>query len=112
LALSSGAAQEMELCVTSVPMRDYTDREISAYIDSGSPMDKAGAYGIQDRGFNPVEIAQLNGCFANVMGLPLCHLLRAMRRLGQDTPCDVPLACQSFTSYDCPVHSDILRGGI
>lgn len=112
LVLTGSAGEQVELCATEVPMRAYGSEEILAYIKTGSPMDKAGAYGIQDRDFNPVEIGRMAGCFANVMGLPLCHLLRAMRRLGADSRRDVPLACQSYTSYDCPVHAEILRGGI
>jgi MAF protein len=111
LALRSNSGEETEICETYVPMREYTDSEIAAYVDTRSPMDKAGAYGIQDRDFNPVDIAEMHGCFANVMGLPLCHLLRAMRRLGLDSCRDVPLACQAFTSYDCHVYSRIQRGG-
>jgi MAF protein len=111
LVLKGAAGEQVELCETAVPMREYGHEEIAAYIETGSPMDKAGAYGIQDRDFNPVDIERTRGCFANVMGLPLCHLLRATRRLGLDSRRDVPLACQSHTSYDCPVHAEILRGG-
>jgi len=53
-------------------------------VESGSPFDKAGGYGIQDAGFQPVDIKALEGCFANVMGLPLCHLTRGMRALGNE----------------------------
>lgn len=111
IVLKGSAGEQVELCETKVPMRAYAADEIAAYIKTGSPMDKAGAYGIQDRDFNPVDVEQMRGCFANVMGLPLCHLLRAMRRLGADSRHDIPLACQSYTSYDCPVHAEILRGG-
>ncbi|MCB0036276.1 MAG: septum formation protein Maf [Anaerolineales bacterium] len=56
-----------------VYMRPYTDDEIEAYIATGDPMDKAGAYAIQHPEFQPV--AQLTGCYLTVMGLSLCHLL-------------------------------------
>ena len=55
---------------TQVTMRDYTDDEISAYVATGSPMDKAGSYAIQDPEFHPA--AETNGCYTNVIGLPLC----------------------------------------
>ena len=55
-----------------VRMRDYSDAEISAYVASGDPMDKAGSYGIQNAEFGLVE--GLDGCFAGVMGLSLCEL--------------------------------------
>ena len=61
-------------------MRRYTDEEIEAYIASGDPFDKAGAYAIQHAGFHPVE--DFSGCFANVMGLPLCHVARSLRKPG------------------------------
>jgi len=55
---------------TIVRFRRYSDREIEAYVLTGSPMDKAGAYGIQDRDFAPAAAA--TGCYLNVVGLPLC----------------------------------------
>lgn len=97
-------------CITDVPMRDYTDDEIEQFIASGAAHDKAGAYAIQDAGFQPVESASLRGCFANVMGLPLCHVVRTLRRLGIEPPEDVPQACQTHTGYECPVYEGILRG--
>jgi MAF protein len=112
LDLRANGHQQIEICETIVPMRDYELRDVQAYIETGSPMDKAGAYGIQDREFNPVELERMSGCFANVMGLPLCHLVRAMYRLAIFPQRNVPLACQSFTSYDCSAYPDILRGVI
>jgi MAF protein len=97
-----------ELCITQVPMRNYSDEEIEAYLASGDPFDKAGAYAIQNREFHPVE--NFHGCFASVMGLPLCHVLRGMRKLGHEPPVDVPGACQTNLEYDCPVSAAILRG--
>jgi len=95
-----------ELACSDVPMRDYTDDEIEAYIATGDPFDKAGAYAIQHDGFSPVEnFAQ---CYANVMGLPLCHVVRALRRLGVAVPNDVPTLCQAHIHYTCPVFESIL----
>jgi MAF protein len=99
----------VDLCETAVPMRTYSIDEIVEYIDTGSPMDKAGAYGIQDKDFHPVETENMTGCYANVMGLPLCHLTRSMRRNGLQPSSDVPMACQSFTNYRCEVFPEILR---
>lgn len=96
-----------ELCVTDVPMRAYSDAEIAAYVASGDPLDKAGAYAIQHVGFHPVE--RLSGCYANVVGLPLCHLTRALRRLGIAPAANTPQACQAALSYDCPVYASILN---
>lgn len=54
---------------TEVHFAEMTDKEISDYIETGEPMDKAGAYGIQDKG--ALFVKRINGCFYNVMGLPL-----------------------------------------
>jgi len=97
-----------DLACTDVPMREYGDQEIEGYIASGDPFDKAGAYAIQHAGFRPVN--GLRGCYANVMGLPLCHLARTLRRLSVTLPRDVPQACQAHTGYDCPVYQDVLEG--
>ncbi len=63
-----------------VLMRDYTDDEIAAYIASGAPMDKAGAYGVQDEAFAPA--AEVRGCYLNVVGLPVCETLKLADRFG------------------------------
>jgi septum formation protein len=97
-----------DLCVTDVPMRTYSDAEIDVYVRSGDPFDKAGAYAIQHSQFHPV--GKLTGCYASVMGLPLCHLLRLLVRMQFASPPDLPTACQAHLNYDCPVSSAILRG--
>jgi MAF protein len=99
-----------DLCATDVPMRDYTEAEMQAYVSSGDPLDKAGAYAIQHAGFHPVE--RLEGCYANVVGLPLCHLARTLRKLGVQALVDVPAACQATLDYHCLVHEQVLRGDI
>ncbi len=68
------------LCETRVHMRNYTDEEIQKFIASGEPFDKAGAYAIQDSSFHPVD--EISGCYLNVMGLPLCHVIRGLNALG------------------------------
>ena len=55
---------------TEVYFRDLDDEEIRQYIASGSPMDKAGAYGIQED-YGAVFVSKINGCYYNVVGLPL-----------------------------------------
>jgi len=97
-----------DLCVTDVPMRNYTDKEIEAYVLSGDSLDKAGAYAIQHPGFHPVE--NMIGCYASVMGLPLCHLIRVLQRMDVHPGADIPGACQSLLQYQCPVSPAILRG--
>jgi MAF protein len=95
-----------DLCITDVPMRDYSDEEMIVYIESGDPFDKAGAYAIQHSGFRPVQ--NLHGCYANVMGLPLCHLTRLLERLGVPATRNVPRSCQENLDYSCPVFQHIL----
>lgn len=96
------------LACTCVPMRPYSDREILNYVRSGDPFDKAGAYAIQNAMFRPVE--RLTGCYANVMGLPLCHLFVALQEIGIDTPVDPPKICQSHLGYRCPIYAEVLAG--
>lgn len=58
---------------TEVTFRYLTDEEIEAYIKTGSPFDKAGAYGIQDD-FGAVFVSNIKGCYYNIVGLPLSLL--------------------------------------
>lgn len=96
-----------ELVESTVWMRAYTEEEVARYAASGDPLDKAGGYAIQHQNFSPVE--RIEGCYANVMGLPLCHLTRALAQLGLMLPVDVPQACQGFTGYRCLVAGEILQ---
>lgn len=88
-----------EVVCTDVPMRNYSDEEMERYIRSGDPMDKAGAYGIQDPQFQPVE--RMEGCYASVMGLPLCSLARLLAQAGLPPRADVAANCQATLSYHC-----------
>jgi MAF protein len=69
---------------TRVRMRHMTDAEIAAYVASGDPFDKAGGYAIQNRAFHPVE--SIDGCYNNVVGLPLCCLVKVLRAFGVELP--------------------------
>jgi septum formation protein len=109
LRLSDGLLLK-ELSVTDVPMRDYNDEEIDAYIQTGDSLDKAGAYAIQHPHFHPV--ASLSGCYASVMGLPMCHVVRMMRKMDTPPHADVPVRCQTLLEYQCPVSRAILNGTI
>jgi len=96
-----------EVVITDVPMRAYSDEEIERYIESGDPMDKAGAYGIQNPNFQPVE--SMAGCYASVMGLPLCSLSVLLRHAGVPPRADVARNCQATLNYQCPVYRSFLR---
>lgn len=95
-----------DICATDVPMRNYSDAEIETYIKTGDPMDKAGAYAIQHAQFQPV--AFMNGCFAGVMGLPMCHVMRALKKFDVAVNENIPAACQLLLNYDCKVYENIL----
>jgi septum formation protein len=97
-----------DLCVTDVPMRDYSDEEILAYVQTGDPLDKAGAYAIQHPQFQPV--ARMDGCFASVMGLPVCHVIRLMRQVDSQPNTDFFIPCETLLEYQCPVSNAILSG--
>lgn len=65
---------------TVVHMRQFSDAEIDAYIETGDPLDKAGSYAIQNKIFKPV--ARIEGSYSNVVGLPLEALESALREIG------------------------------
>ena len=65
---------------THIRFKPLSDAEIDAYVATGSPMDKAGAYGIQDHA--SVFAEALEGDYNNVMGLPVCSVVKALRRHG------------------------------
>lgn len=88
-----------DVCVSEVPVRNFSDAEMYAYIASGDPFDKAGAYAIQHAGFHPVE--NFSGCFANVMGLPLCHLVRLLERAGIQVKKNPALQCLRTLNAPC-----------
>lgn len=72
------AEKELRDCVTTeVCFRELTDEEISAYIATGEPMDKAGAYGIQGKACSFVR--ELHGDYYTVMGMPVCRLTELLR---------------------------------
>ena len=99
---------ETDLARSRVQMRAYTDEEIAAYIASGDPFDKAGAYAIQNEDFRPA--IGFDHCFANVMGLPLCHVARLLDRMGFREKGDMAEVCQAGIGYQCQVFEGILNG--
>ena len=97
-----------DVSVTDVPMRDYSNEEIDAYVQTGDPLDKAGAYAIQHPGFSPVE--SMEGCYASVMGLPLCRLTYLLSQFDIAPEPSVGIRCQAKLQYDCPISNAILGG--
>lgn len=80
LALDYQRRTEYLLSTSEVTFRTLSTAEIEAYVDSGEPMDKAGAYGIQGRA--GLFVQHLSGSYTGVMGLPVCELGELLRRFG------------------------------
>ena len=74
----SGDKHETRIVTTAVTFRDITDEEIIAYVKTGEPMDKAGAYGIQGRASKFVQ--KIDGDYFNVVGLPVCELTLILKK--------------------------------
>ncbi|MFZ3070850.1 MAG: Maf family protein [Anaerolineaceae bacterium] len=96
-----------DLCRTIVPMRAYSAAEMEAYIASGDYRDKAGGYAIQHKSFHPA--CWVEGCYANVMGLPLCHVYRSLLLAGITVDRDIPSACQNALGITCTVFPELLN---
>jgi septum formation protein len=73
-------ALEVEHAVTDVTFLPWTEEDIAAYVATGEPLDKAGAYAIQ--GYASVLVAGISGCYFNVVGLPLALVARMLRDRG------------------------------
>jgi septum formation protein len=108
LAVLRAASEELqsEVVATQVQMREYSDEETLAYIVTGDPLDKAGAYAIQHPEFKPVQ--NLQGCYANVMGLPVCHAARLLTQLGYPPASDIVQGCQQALDFTCPVFLKVI----
>lgn len=69
VSVARDGATASQLSVSDVTMRSYSEAEVAAYVATGDPLDKAGAYAIQHLAFSPV--AAWTGCYTGIMGLPL-----------------------------------------
>ena len=87
---------------SAVRMRAWDPAEAEAYVASGGGLDKAGAYGIQDRGFSPVDA--IDGCWCNVMGLPLWTAWALLAAAGCRPPRDPASAFPRCAA--CPLRTD------
>jgi septum formation protein len=79
ICLRMGRRVVLDSAVTLVWFSHLTDAEIAAYVASGEPMDKAGAYAIQ--GLASKFIEKIDGCYFNVVGLPVSLVYRHLRTL-------------------------------
>ena len=106
----AASGRRLRFGVTSrVTFRKLSLREIERYADTGEPLDKAGGYAIQGEGRRLVT--GYEGCFANVTGLPLCHVYFALRRAGISSFERPEHACQAHFAFVCPVWRMAQRQG-
>ncbi len=87
---------------SEVTVREFSDGEMEAYIESGEPFDKAGGYAIQDEWFAPVSA--VFGCYLNVVGFPLCEVIRLMSDVGVDVRLNPQWRPPQHCPTDCPVR--------
>jgi len=80
LVESPGSREETAAVVTRVTMTNATDEDLAAYVATGEPLDKAGAYAVQGRG--SLLIDRIDGCYTNVVGLPVETTRRLLQRWG------------------------------
>ena len=80
VAMQSGAQRLQELSVSTVKFEPMSEAQIDAYIATGEPMGKAGAYGIQGRA--AAHIAEIRGSYSAIMGLPVYETAGLLRQLG------------------------------
>jgi septum formation protein len=83
VCLMSAGFVQTEAEITEVRFSSLSESEIANYVATGEPMDKAGAYAIQGVASRWVE--RIDGCYFNVVGLPLPHVYRMLRRLEAET---------------------------
>lgn len=103
LTLRHGPHLMTRVVHAQVWMREYTVQEIEAYIASGDPFDKAGAYAIQHPAFRPVSRVEV--CYAAVVGFPLCALRVLLQKAGFSLNVSMPEMCFHHFGYVCP-HID------
>jgi septum formation protein len=102
VAVVDGAARLLHFAVqTRVLMRGFDRAEAAAYVATGEPLDAAGGYKVQGSGGALVDAVE--GCLANVVGLPLCHAYEALRRAGRSFPERPERVCQRHFAFTCPV---------
>lgn len=85
---------------STVAMKPADDAAIRAYVATGEPLDRAGAYAIQGEGRE--RVAWYRGCYANVVGLPLCHVFFGLRKLGVGVPERPEPAFTRAFGFECP----------
>ena len=108
--VDAASGQILSDAMTSqISLRYLTDQEIEASIASGVPRDKAGAYAVQDTDLRPA--ADWEGCYNNIVGLPICRLLEMLQELGYQLPDGWTVPDAVACGDDCPTVSAQLQKG-
>lgn len=111
VAAAGTAASEVAAPLT---MRDYSDDEIEAYVATGEPLDCAGAYDVHREGSR--LIAEVEGCFSAIVGLPLVEAVRLLRRAGIAVVKDPAAVCGALYGRPClaaaPDTAERCRGAL
>ena len=101
VALVNAAGRALHFGVRSaVTMKSFDVPAVRTYVASGEPLDRAGGYAIQGGGSALVE--SYDGCYANVVGLPLCHTFFALRKAGVAMPERPERAFTRAFGFTCP----------
>ena len=101
VALVDAAGRALRFGVRSVvAMKPFNGPAVLAYVATGEPLDRAGAYAIQGAGGALVEA--YDGCYANIVGLPLCHVFFALRKVGVAMPERPEPAFARAFGFTCP----------
>ena len=85
---------------SQITLRELSEQEIEASIASGVPRDKAGAYAVQDTELRPAS--DWEGCYNNIVGLPICRLIEMLQELGYELPVGWKAPSDVACGYDCP----------
>ncbi|HEY8806053.1 MAG TPA: Maf family protein [Candidatus Limnocylindria bacterium] len=116
VAIVGAAGHRLSFAVRStVAMKPGDDAAIRAYVATGEPLDKAGAYGLQGQGAD--RVAWYEGCYSNIVGLPLCHAFFGLRRMGVAAPERPETAFAKEFGFVCPAwriaesQGHLLRNG-
>jgi septum formation protein len=84
IAVVANGICKAELVETKVTLSEITAKQIDRYVKTGEPLDKAGAYAVQ--GLGAIFVERIDGCFFNVVGLPLHALARSLSTMGVGLP--------------------------
>ncbi|MEE8466787.1 MAG: Maf family nucleotide pyrophosphatase, partial [Dehalococcoidia bacterium] len=93
---------------SQITLRDISDEEIEHSIASGVPRDKAGAYAVQDTELRPAT--GWEGCYNNIVGLPVCRLLEMLQELGYRMPAGWAAPSAVICGEDCTIKRTIQGG--